>query len=53
MVPDEAARRVDVTVDGDLFTAYIYPIDIDRPVLYPIRSSSGQTITRGFPLDPT
>ncbi len=51
---NEAAKRVDVTVDGQPFTAYIYPGPsvLKKPVLYPIRSAGGNFITRGWPLDP-
>jgi hypothetical protein len=45
-------RKVDVFVDGKFFTAYIYPDDMEKQVLYPIVSASGKTITRGFPIDP-
>lgn len=53
VVAKESEQRVDVLVDGQLFTAYLFPETIEKPVLYPIRSSSGQVITRGFPLEPT
>ncbi len=43
---------VTVAVDGQLFTAYIYPNTIQKPVLYPVRTAQGTLITRGFPLDP-
>ena len=49
---DEAARRVDVTVDGKPFTSYIWPDTLKKPVLYPIRTAQGNFVTRGFPLDP-
>ncbi|QJW88852.1 PmoA family protein [Spirosoma taeanense] len=51
---DEARKRVDVTVDGKPFTAYIYPgpTVLKKPVLYPILSAGGNPITRGWPLDP-
>jgi hypothetical protein len=52
VVPDEAQRKVDVTVDGKPFTAYIWPTTIKKPVLYPLRSAKGTVVTRGFPLDP-
>jgi hypothetical protein len=52
VVPDEAQRKVDVTVDGKPFTAYIWPTTIKKPVLYPLRSAKGTAVTRGFPLDP-
>jgi hypothetical protein len=52
VVPDEARRRVDVTVDGKPFTAYIWPDTLKKPVLYPVRSARGTLVTRGWPLDP-
>jgi hypothetical protein len=44
-------RRVDVTVDGKPFTSYRWDERIFRPVLYPILSSGGSFVTRGFPLE--
>jgi hypothetical protein len=52
IVPDEAKRRVDVTVDGKPFTAYVWPDSLKKPVLYPLRTARGTLVTRGFPLDP-
>src|ERR1700687_940402 len=49
---DEAARRVDVLVDGQPFTSYVWPVRLKKPVLYPLRTASGTVVTRGFPLDP-
>jgi len=49
---NEAARRVDVTIDGKPFTSYIWPTTLKKPVLYPIRTAKGTLVTRGFPLDP-
>lgn len=48
-LPDE--KKVEVWIDGDLFTAYIYPNHIAKPVLYPLMTASGKALTRGFPLD--
>lgn len=45
-------KRVDVTIDGKPFTSYVYPNEIKKPVLYPIRTAKGTLITRGFPLTP-
>jgi hypothetical protein len=52
VVRNEAARRVDVIVDGKPFTSYIYPTTQKKPVLYPLRSAHGTVVTRGFPLEP-
>jgi Family of unknown function (DUF6807) len=52
VLPDEAARKVDVLIDGKPFTSYIWPTSIKKPVLYPIRTAKGTIVTRGWPLDP-
>ena len=49
---NEAAKRVDVTIDGKPFTSYIWPSTLKKPVLYPLRTAKGTLVTRGFPLDP-
>lgn len=48
----EADKKVDVLIDGKLFTAFIYPGDMEKQVLYPILTASGKPVTRGYPLDP-
>jgi hypothetical protein len=53
LVRNDAEQKVDVLIDGELFTAYIYPNTIKKPVLYPLKTSKGTKITRGFPLEPT
>ena len=52
LVRHDAQQRVDVLVDGAPFTSYIWPSQIKKPVLYPIRAASGVIVTRGFPLEP-
>ena len=52
IVADAAGKRVDVTIDGKPFTSYIYPDTLKKPTLFPIRTSSGTLVTRGFPLEP-
>lgn len=49
---DAKNRKVEVFVGGKLFTAYIYPDNMEKQSLYPIMTASGKFITRGFPLDP-
>jgi hypothetical protein len=44
-----AEKKVEVTVDGRPFTAYIWPDTLEKPVLYPISTAAGTVITRGFP----
>ena len=52
VTPHESDRRVDITVDGKPFTAYIWPTNQKKPILYPITSDMGTVVTRGFPLEP-
>jgi hypothetical protein len=52
VVPKEAERRVDVLVDGQPFTSYIWPTSVKKPVLFPLRTDRGVVVTRGFPLEP-
>ncbi|HEX4342328.1 MAG TPA: PmoA family protein [Verrucomicrobiae bacterium] len=52
VTPNEAAQRVDVLVDGQPFTSYIWPDTLKKPVLFPLRTAQGTVVTRGFPLEP-
>jgi hypothetical protein len=52
VVPNESARRVDITIDGKPFTSYIWPARLKKPVLFPLRSAKGTVVTRGYPLEP-
>ena len=49
-VNQEAEKRVDVMVDGKLFTSYYWPDNVMKPILFPINTSAGTTITRGYPI---
>ena len=50
VVADEANRRVDITIDGQPFTSYIWPETLKKPVLFPLITDEGVTVTRGYPL---
>lgn len=49
-VQNEKEQKIDVLIDGQFFTAYLYGTKIDKPVLFPLVSVSGITVTRGYPL---
>lgn len=49
---NDAGKKVEVFLNGKLFTAYIYPDNMEKQSLYPIMTASGKFITRGYPLDP-
>src|SRR5204863_1352880 len=52
VVRHDSQQRVDILVDGVPFTSHIWPAQIKKPVLYPIRAASGVIVTRGWPLEP-
>src|SRR6202043_1477995 len=52
VVADEARQRVDITIDGAPFTSYVWPTTLKKPVLFPLITSDGIDVARGFPLAP-
>jgi len=52
LVHSEADRKVDVFIDGEMFTSYMYPEDMEKPFLYPVYTNAGTVVTRGFPIEP-
>jgi len=51
-VDKSTENKIEVLIDGKLITAYTWPSNVYKPVLYPIFTASGTEITRGFPLKP-
>src|SRR5262245_19183998 len=45
-------KKVELRYDGKVFTAYCYFDSTEKPVLFPIKTTSGVTITRGYPVAP-
>jgi len=45
-------HKVNIYVNGSLFTTYQYPVNLEKPFLYPVYAPNGSVITRGFPLEP-
>lgn len=52
LAPSPAKKKVDIFIGGKLFTSFLYPDSIEKPVLYPLRAAGGTIVTRSFPLDP-
>lgn len=50
-VQNQQQQKVDVLIDGKSFSSFLYPDKLEKPILYPIKTASGLTVTRGFPLD--
>lgn len=49
---NEAEKKLEVVMDGKLFTTFCWPDNVYKPVLYPVYTSAGTAVTRGFPLNP-
>ena len=45
-------KRVDVSVDGIVFTSYLYSDTLEKPFLFPVVAADGITVTRGYPIVP-
>lgn len=52
LVENAGKKKVEVRYDNKLLTAYCYFDSTEKPVLFPIRTLSGVTVTRGYPVAP-
>lgn len=52
VIKKEAEKKVEIIIAGKFFTSYCWPDNVYKPVLYPVKTSEGTEITRGFPLFP-
>src|SRR5215218_6723962 len=52
VVKDQKSYKVDVFIGQKLFTSFLYPDTLEKPVLYPLHAANGTVVTRGFPINP-
>jgi hypothetical protein len=52
VVPSKTEHKVDIFIGGKIFTSFLYPDSLEKPVLYPLHTANGTVVTRGFPLNP-
>jgi hypothetical protein len=52
LVKVDDKHKVDVFINGNLFTSYQYPSNIEKTFLFPVNAPDGSVITRGFPIEP-
>lgn len=52
LVKSAKDNKIDVMIGGKLFTTFLYPDTLEKPVLYPLHAADGTVVTRGFPLNP-
>ena len=49
---DTSAKKIDILLNGTIFTSFLYADSFEKPVFYPVFAPGGVPITRGYPLDP-
>jgi hypothetical protein len=52
IVQEKNKNTIDIFIGEKLFTSFLYPDTLEKPVLYPVYASNEKMITRGFPLHP-
>jgi hypothetical protein len=52
VIKDKTAKKINVFIGDKLFTAFLFPDTLEKPVLYPVYTAGGTDVTRGFPLNP-
>jgi len=45
-----AEHQIDINIDGKPFTTYYFDPEVAKPYLMPLRTASGDIVTRGFPV---
>ncbi|MGC4235383.1 MAG: PmoA family protein [Niabella sp.] len=50
MQPDK--KQADIFYNNQLLTSYCYYDSVAKPVLFPVNTIDGITVTRGYPIDP-
>ncbi|TDH25643.1 hypothetical protein EXU57_13150 [Segetibacter sp. 3557_3] len=51
LVKESKTNKINIFVGEKLFTSFLYPDTLEKPVLYPVNASNGVAVTRGFPLN--
>lgn len=49
-VKEVSREKIDILVDGKLFTTYQYGLNKEKPIFFPINSPQGNMINRGWPM---
>jgi hypothetical protein len=51
-IRDDDKQKVDVIINGSLFTSYLYSAKFEKPFLFPVIAPGGYIVTRGYPVQP-
>jgi hypothetical protein len=52
IIGEKNKNTINIFIGQKLFTSFLYPDTLEKPVLYPVYASNGKMVTRGFPLNP-
>jgi hypothetical protein len=52
VIRSSTENKIDVMINNQPFTSFLYPDTLEKPVLYPVHAADGIVVTRGFPLNP-
>jgi len=52
IIKAEKGNRIDIYIGAGLFTSFLYPDSLEKPVLFPIYDAGNTLVTRGFPMNP-
>ena len=52
IVKDKNENKISIFIGQKLFTSFLYPDTLEKPVLYPLYAANGIMVTRGFPMHP-
>ncbi|MGH2646944.1 MAG: PmoA family protein, partial [Ginsengibacter sp.] len=51
VIESRSQNKIDVVIGNKLFTSFLYPDSLEKPVLYPVHAANGTIVTRGFPIN--
>jgi hypothetical protein len=51
VVKSAKENKINIFIGNKLFTTFMYPDSLEKPVLYPVHAANGTVVTRGFPLN--
>ncbi len=46
----QGENKIDVLIDGANLTSYLYGGNLTKPILYPVKTTSGIVVNRGYPI---
>jgi hypothetical protein len=52
IIKEKNENKINIFIGQKLFTSFLYPDTLEKPVLYPLYTSNGTMVTRGFPIHP-